>query len=409
VPGLEFDSDDVSRTVSQLFGGEVADPPPEPVVVREFDESKLELKRRLAGVVEDFRPDILFVHNILCLPVHPAATVALTELLRETGLPCVAIHHDVLSEGAYKFRPTGELARSILERYYPPAMPNLTHWTINTRNRKALEKKGVSAGLIHDSMDFDDSLDPEERTRIRAQLRALHGIKDHDVVLLAAARIVPNKQTELAGRLTAALGGLRGEMVGKRLYNGQVLDEASRVVLVIAGRPERGFIEYQRDLFDLLDSLGIDWVYAGDRVRTYCDESEGLYALYPDVYAMADFVLYPTGWEGFGNQLLEAFAAELPVAVFEYAVFKEDIAPKGVQVVSLGDRTSPARGGGDLVDIPDDVLARAAREMLGIITDAGEFRDIVERNTSVGKEHFSFEVLRSHLYEGIAWASTHRS
>jgi glycosyltransferase involved in cell wall biosynthesis len=258
-------------------------------------------------------------------------------------------------------------------------------------------------------MDFDDSLDPEERTRIQTQLRALHGIKAHDVVLLAAARIVPNKQTEIAGRLTAALGGLRGEMVGKRLYNGQVLDEASRVVLVIAGRPERGFIEYQRTLFEYLDSLEVDWLYAGDRVRTYCDDSEGLYALYPDVYAMADFVLYPTGWEGFGNQLLEAFAAELPVAVFEYPVFKEDIAPKGVRVVSLGDRTCPARGGGDLVDIPDDVLARAAREMLRIITDAGEFRDIVDRNTSVGREHFSFDVLRSHLYEGIAWATTHRS
>jgi hypothetical protein len=134
VPGLEFDSDDVARTVSQLFGGEAVDPPPEPDIVREFDESKMELKRRLAGVVEDFRPDLLFVHNVLCLPVHPAATAGLTELLRETGLPCVAIHHDVLSEGAYKFGPTGEFARSILERYYPPAMPNLSHWTINTRN-----------------------------------------------------------------------------------------------------------------------------------------------------------------------------------------------------------------------------------------------------------------------------------
>jgi len=26
---------------------------------------------------------------------------------------------------------------------------------------------------------------------------------------------------------------------------------------------------------------------------------------------MIDFVLYPSGWEGFGNQLLEAFAAGL--------------------------------------------------------------------------------------------------
>ena len=74
---------------------------------------------------------------------------------------------------------------------------------------------------------------------------------------------------------------------------------------------------------------------------------------------MADFVLYPSAWEGFGNQLLEAFAVGLPAAVFEYPVFKEDIAPKGVRVVSLRDTTLLERDYMGLAQIPLEVLTRA--------------------------------------------------
>ena len=166
------------------------------------------------------------------------------------------------------------------------------------------------------------------------------------------------------------------------------------------------FIDYQRSLFRFFDSLHLDWVYVGDSVRPHRDEPEALFALYPDMYAMADFVLYPTGWEGFGNQLLEAFAAELPVAVFEYPVFQEDIAPKGVRVVSLGDELCPRSDEDALVDIPAEVLTRAADDISQILTDARRFDDIVGRNATVGREHFSFDVLRAHLQEVVAWAGS---
>ena len=119
---------------------------------------------------------------------------------------------------------------------------------------------------------------------------------------------------------------------------------------------------------------------------------------------MADFVLYPTGWEGFGNQLLEAFAAGLPVAVFEYPVFKEDIAPKGVRVVSLGDKLIPERDYGGLVYIPVEELTRAACEIIAILTNPSKLRGITDHNTMVGKRHFSFDVLRAHLDEALTWA-----
>jgi len=404
IPALEFDREGVARIVRNLFGPGGMDSASEAEIRSIFDVSRLELKRQMGKVIEDFAPDLLFVHNVLSLPVHPVATVSLTELLREMQLPCAAIHHDILSEGAYKFPPTCNFAKSILEGYYPPRMPNLRHWTINTRNKRGLGEKGVDAEVIHDTMDFDQRLEPSERVRIRARLRAKYGIEAHDVVLFAGARIVPNKQTELAGHLTAVLQSLRQKMIGKRLYHGEVFSDKSRVVLVLAGRPERAFIDYQKKLFELFDTLKIVWRYAGDEVRPYRSEDEGLYALYPDFYAMADFVLYPTGWEGFGNQLLEALAAELPVAVFEYPVFKEDIAPKGVRVVSLGDTLLSERDSMGLVEIPLEVLTRAAREMITILTSPEKLQSVTDHNTMVGKRYFSFDVLRAHLNDAMHWA-----
>jgi len=404
IPDLEFDSEETMSMVGNLFNLGIADVASEAELRSAFNTSFLELKRQLATVIEDFAPDMLFVHNIFCLPIHPVATVSLAELLKEQKLPCAAIHHDILSEGAYKFNPTNNFARSLLEEYYPPALPNLRHWTINTRNKMALAEKGIQAEVIHDTMDFDYTLKPTERARIRARLRAKYGIEANDVVLFVGARIVPNKQTELAGHLTAVLQSVQQEMIGKRLYHGEVFSNKSRVVLVLAGRPERAFIDYQRKLFELFDRLDIVWVYTGDDVRPNRSKDEGLYSLYPDWYAIADFVLYTTGWEGFGNQLLEAFAAELPVVVFEYPVFKEDIAPKGVEVVSLGDTLLSESDSRDLVQISPEVLNRAAHQIMALLTNPEQWRHVASKNTKVGKNHFSYDVLRAHLNDAIEWA-----
>ena len=406
IPALEFESEEAAKMVRNLYGTRIVDFASETELKRASNVSLLELKQQLGRVVTDFKPDILLVHNILSLPVHPIATVALTELLRESGLPCSATHHDILSEGAYKFTPTCSLAKAILDEYYPPIMPNLIHWTINSRNQRALEKRGINAGVIHDTMDFDEKLNPAEQVKLRAALREKYSIRPGDIVLFVGARIVPNKQTELAGHLTATLQRHRKDIVGRKLYNGQVFSDENRLVLVLAGRPERTFAGYQKRLFELFGALGIAWLYVGNEVCPLRSETEGLYALYPDMYAMADFVLYPTGWEGFGNQLLEAFAAGLPVAIFEYPVFKEDIAPKGVKVLSLGDTILDERDTGWLVQIPIKVLNRVAYEMITILTTPDQYRGIITRNTMVGKKYFSFEVLRAHLHEVMDWASS---
>ena len=407
LPRLEFDNDDVMAMMRDMFGTQSMAAATAGVEMA-FRAAVAQLKDDVVRVIEDFQPDVLFVHNILSLPVHPAATVALTEVLRETGIPCTAIHHDILNEGAYKFRPTQEFAKRVMDGFFPPALPNLRHWTINSRNQKTLAGRDTVARVIPDTMDFDESIDDGERLRLRDALRGRYGISPHDIVLLVGARIVPNKQIEIAGHLTANLQALLDGTVYRTLYNGLEFAETGRVMLVLAGRPERGFVEYQESLFGLLDELGITWMYVGNDVRPYRSEEDGVYALYPDMYAIADFVLYPSGWEGFGNQLLEAIAAGLPVAAFEYPVFKEDIAPKGVRVVSLGDTILPDRDDMGLVRVPASVLEGAAGRIVSILTDSVEYAGFVGHNTEVGRECFGFEVLRAHLRDAMRWAAEFR-
>jgi glycosyltransferase involved in cell wall biosynthesis len=405
IPGLEFDSEGVMRMTRNLFGETIADYSDEVELENAFGRAVDGLKRELSAAVKASKPDVLFVHNMLCLPVHPVATVSLAELLADLRLPCVAIHHDVLSEGAYKFRPTCGFARSLLDGFFPPKLPNLSHWTINTRNRKALESRNVKAGLIHDSMDFDHRLDESSHTRIRKDLRTKHGIKSSDIVLFVGARIVPNKQIELAAHIAAELIEHRPDFAGKALYNGEVFTEEGRIILVLAGRPERGFVKYKEAVFSLLDTLKVDWMYVGDEVFPLRVVQEGFYALY-DMYAMADFVLYPSGWEGFGNQLLETFAAGLPAVVFEYPVYKEDIGPKGVEVISLGDRVLEERDSAGLVRLPIEVSTQAVEQIITLLTDQGEYKRVTDHNIAIGKRYWGYETLRAHLSEGLRWAST---
>jgi glycosyltransferase involved in cell wall biosynthesis len=405
ISALEFDSEEVRTMMRNLFGAGISDFKSEVELEEAFQRKTAELRQKLTEGIDALAPDLLFVHNVLALPVHPVATVSLTEVLADLGLPCVAIHHDVLSEGAYKFTPTCAFARSLLEQYFPPKMPNLSHWTINTRNQRALAARGIQAEVIHDTMDFQHPLDAVTRATLRGELRAQHGIKMSDVVLFVGARLVPNKQIELAAHLAAMLEGLRGQLAGSVLYHGETFSSKSRIVLVLAGRHERAFQTYKDHLFELLDELEADWIYVGDRVLPVRAAEEGYYALYPDMHAMADIALFPSGWEGFGNQLLEAIAAGLPTVVFEYPVFKEDIAPKGVQLISLGDVVLEERDSRGLVCLPAVVLAEAAQRMTTVLVDQREREKITQHNIVVGKEHFSFDVLRSHLSEAIRWAA----
>lgn len=406
LPELEFEDEKALRTMRDLFDPERRSEADDRELERRFDAEKEQLLEGFRREFGAFAPDLVFVHNVLCLPIHPAATEALIDWLRETGLPCAAIHHDILNEGAYQFVPTCDRAKQLLSANYPPRLPNLRHWTINLRNQRALAKMGFEAEVIHDTLDYGKVLEDAAREKMRETLRKRWGIDRADVVLLLSTRIVPNKQAEIAGDLCRAVEEVKEQYVGRRIDEERTVSSESRVRLVLAGRPERAFLAYRDAVFSHYDELEIDWKYVGDEVFPLTDAEH--FSLYPDTYTAADFALYPSRWEGFGNQFLEIVASRLPAAVFEYPVFTEDIAPLGFKIVSLGSEAGPPYGDEGLRPLSEKRLRAAAEEIWTTLTQPGRRTADIEANFRLAAESFGLPVLKSHLEGAIAWAENFR-
>ena len=77
---LEFDSENIRKLMCNMY--ENLEDYQENELENAFNESKKNLQLNLEKTINDFAPDMIMVHNILCLPIHPVATVALADLLK---------------------------------------------------------------------------------------------------------------------------------------------------------------------------------------------------------------------------------------------------------------------------------------------------------------------------------------
>ena len=145
-----------------------------------------------------------------------------------------------------------------------------------------------------------------------------------------------------------------------------------------------------------IDALFIEDLIEG---RRQTRAGEKIYGLW-DSYVFSDFVTYPSLDEGFGNQFLEALCARLPLLVFEYEVYRDDIKDKGFRVISLG---SAVDGYDDLglAQVPPATIQMAADRAVDLLTNGPLRQEIVEHNYQVAREHYSLETLRGYLSELI--------
>jgi glycosyltransferase involved in cell wall biosynthesis len=110
--------------------------------------------------------------------------------------------------------------------------------------------------------------------------------------------------------------------------------------------------------------------------RRTIQQGQKRYTLW-DVYPHADFVTYPSLYEGFGNALLEAVYFLKPLLVNRYEVYAADIAPLGFRFVEIDRRVT----GGTVAGV---------RRLLD---DGQERKNIAAHNYELARRHFSYEVL----------------
>src|SRR5579863_6321485 len=133
-------------------------------IEQEFAAQVQSIKDRLDKLVHLYHPQVIHVRNVLSLPIHPAATVAMAEFIAEhpaTGF--LAQHHDFAYED--DFLP-GDRKKAyaipypaIQERVEKALLynaPNVRHAAINSLLQKRLAAQyGISATIIPDSFDFE--------------------------------------------------------------------------------------------------------------------------------------------------------------------------------------------------------------------------------------------------------------
>ncbi|MEN3009046.1 MAG: glycosyl transferase family 1, partial [Pseudothermotoga sp.] len=130
------------------------------------------------------------------------------------------------------------------------------------------------------------------------------------------------------------------------------------------------------------------------RAERFLDKKK-YYSLW-DMYAVADAITYTSALEGWGNQLIEAVFSKKPLVVFEYPVFKSDIAPLGFDFISLGDEIHYDENEG-LYKIDQAKIEKAAEKLKWLLSHPEELSKVVERNFQIGKKHLSLEKLQQYL------------
>jgi glycosyltransferase involved in cell wall biosynthesis len=357
------------------------------------------IEEKLSIFIEEKNVNFLIPQNVWSVGANPAVAIAVANVVNKYQIPALAHNHDFYFERMGGFALTSGTAAELADKYLPPRHPLARHVVINSLGkRQLLERKGISSTVVPNIFDFESS--PWVVDDYNRYFRQRIGLRDNDIFMLQATRIVTRKGIELAIDLIKALGSptRRARLKADGLYNGQAFSDDSRIVLVLAGYVLDDVTgRYASLLAHKADEAGIEALFIEDLIgeRRTTRGGEKIYSLW-DTYVHADFVTYPSLWEGWGNQLLEAVRAKLPIVLFEYPVFEADIKEKGLKVVSLGNEIT-GRDQRGLATIDQDIIEAAADQAVVLLTDDNQRREIVGHNYRIGKKHFSMEALYLHL------------
>ncbi len=377
-------------------------------IARDFENQVQSIKDGLAELLRRYHPQVMHVRNLLSIPIHPAATVAMAEFIAEhPAIGFVTQHHDFSFED--DFRPGDR--RKAYEIPYPEiqkrvegallfSAPNVHHAVINSlMQKRLLAAFGIHADIIPDSFDFETR--PLEVPHLREKL----GIRDNDIVIGMMTRIIPRKAIEVAMQFVAALQKRKKELLGEeRGIHGMTFTEDSRWMLLLpqaAGLDEKENAAYFSKLLAYAQELGVEVYYIGDKVTADSvyrggPETIPFYSLYHAV----DIVTFPSYQEGFGNQFLEAVALGGGVVVcHEYPVMEANILPvvSPSGIISLGNNSDYTLDEIGLVHLKQEVLQSAVDREVHFLLHPVEEKTIAARTYSRMKGTFDAEVVGHHL------------
>lgn len=318
------------------------------------------IKGTLYRFVDKFDIDILIPQNALAIPMNLPLGIALTEFISETRLPSIAHHHDFFWE---RTRFSVNAVPEYLDMAFPPDLSNVRDVVINQEAQEQLAlRKGISSLVIPNVFDFENPPAPPDE--YAADVREELGLSPEDIFILQPTRVVPRKGIEQAIKLVSLLKNPNCKLV--------ISHEAGDEGYEYLGMLQQLAREEEVDLRIVADRVG--------EVRQHDSRGRKVYTLW-DLYPHADFVTYPSLYEGFGNALLEAIYFRKPVLINRYSIFVRDIEPKGFNLLTM-----------------DGFVTPSLAEKVGEILENETLRkQVVDHNYEVARQFFSYAVVRRNL------------
>jgi glycosyltransferase involved in cell wall biosynthesis len=356
VPEAFFQHPDNEEINRNIFGRKYRSPS----ITDAIQDLKSFLKSELHDFIAAFQLDMLIAENALTIPMHVPLGLALTETIVESGIPTIAHHHDFYWERPRFFlNAVGDYLRTA----FPPNLHGIEHVVINSLAQEELAlRTGISSSIIPNVLDFDNP--PTQNAVSGERLREAIGLAPEDIIILQPTRIVPRKGIEHAVELVHAMNNPRIKLVISHEGGDEGMEYAEWLT---ADARKQGV-----DIRTIETMIRDPWKKAGrDRVE---------FSLW-DIYPHADFITYPSLYEGFGNAFLEAVYFRKPLLVNRYAIFIRDIEPMGFDLA-----------------IMDGFLTRRTIDVVRAVMENPDQRAaMVEKNFEVARRHYSYAVLRNKL------------
>ena len=394
IPELDFDRTEVRKIATNAFTT-LKNYNSQSELIDEITQLASVIEIKLSSIINQINPDMLFVHNIFSHGRHIASALAFYNLIKKTAIPTLATHHDFYWERDDFKAPCCTEIQQFLLKYVPPVLPSLKHAVISSRAADLLfQKSKLNAVVMPDTLDF--SMPPWIKDDFNKDFLKTFNLSENDILILQATRIVKRKGIELILPILEKLNDTNylAQLVGKKIYNGKTITKNSKFVFIIAGYAEQEAETYFQSIISYLDKNKIPFRKIQHQISAE-RENNGILKKFSifDTYAYADLVSYPSLYEGWGNQFIEAVFARKPVIAFEYPVFITDIKPKGYEVISLGSKTSFDTKT-ELLKLPDIIIDETCNKIIETLISKNTPINL-NRNFNIAKSSNSQETLIS--------------
>jgi glycosyltransferase involved in cell wall biosynthesis len=305
--------------------------------------------------------DVMIIQNALAIPMHVPLGLALARVIQETGIPTIGHHHDFYWE-RQRFRLN--CVPDLLRRTFPPDLPTIRHVVINSLAQRDLKFfRDLEAMVVPNVFDYDTPA--PDLDDYNQDFREAMGFSAYDWLFLQPTRVISRKGIDIAFELVRRLREPRARLI----ISHQAGDEG---------------MAYYQQLLNRAEAMNVEVHYLAGFIeeQRVIRNQRKVYTLW-DIYPHADFVTYPTLYEGFGNALLEAIYFRKPMLVNRYSVYVADIAPLGF----------------DFVEVEGWISDESVSQVRRLLDDPERCQAAVNRNYELARRHFSYEVLANAIEE----------